>query len=560
MGMQIYQRGAMSQLGTQSRRGRRRWGMNQLRSGGVRGFIPSLLAVLFLAACAQERTHPRIADVTTPLHISVRVVDVEVEKQCSAIPAFTDKVSCWFSKSARDGCTYVSIGESADLPIAFTGPATIAHCDFQRMRSNAAILTREPRKAARIFFDSANTRVVIHLGDEGWLLFLKDGRLLTQEQVWNAGVVATARPLLGDDTPDWSRVPTLLSHLDSVSFDLSSKEFDVLMRTDPKPEEHLRDALIRGGRLLIDVEAFDKALARLTPANQDAVVDALALQVQDGDSLARDWFRAHPKYKDKYATALLDGIIASSVNDPGGIEELLKLDPKGLDKAACDVLESHWHQNMTDAYYDGGGAGETLLSALAVIATKKVKCPWVVPILESVKCDVELRCQPAETDESDVEINPLDDQRRPLCTDAQITRALKRNVVTTKDEAEGEDVPQYHDWGPLLLAAAKVQGPLPEDLVSRNARRLYEWKYPQRKKLTKEQLEEEGEPYDACSTAELSVDRWVCELPNGITRARNYGCKLEIDDAKKTITFVSDEETDIERPYDERELKRPIPY
>ncbi|MBL8916118.1 MAG: hypothetical protein JNM17_35790 [Archangium sp.] len=522
--------------------------------------------LLLLTACAQERTHPRIADVTTPLHVSVRVVDVEVEKQCSTIPAFTDKVSCWFSKSARDGCTYVSIGESADLPIAFTGAATIAHCDFQRMRTNTAILTREPRKAARIFFDSGKTRVVIHLGDEGWLLFLKDGRLLTQEQVWNAGSVVTGRPLLPDDTPDWSRVPTLLSHLDSVSFDLSSKEFDLLMRTDPNPEEHLRDALTRGGQLLRDIEAFDKALARLKPADQQQVVDGLALQVQDGDSLARAWFRAHPQHKDVYAKALLDGVIASSVTDPGGVEELLELDPKGLDTAACEVLESHWHQNLTDPYYDGGGVGETLLSALAVIATRKVKCPWVVPILESVKCNVELRCRPAETDEeSDVEVNPLDDQRRPLCTDAQLARALKRNVVTTPDEAEGEDVPQYPDWGPLLLLAAKVQGPLPEDLLSRNARRLYEWKYPQRKVLTKEQIEEEGEPrlpagspadeYDACSATELSVDSWVCALPKGITRARNFGCKLEIDDAKKVITFISDDEAEPARPYE-----RPIPY
>ena len=151
MGMETYQQ---------------RWAVSQpsqvrLRLNAVRGFWPLLL---LLTACAQERTHPRIADVTAPLHVSVRVVDVEVEKQCSTIPAFTDKVSCWFSKSARDGCTYVSIGESADLPIAFTGAATIAHCDFQRMRTNTAILMFKTKAGLRVLACGENPAAAESVG------------------------------------------------------------------------------------------------------------------------------------------------------------------------------------------------------------------------------------------------------------------------------------------------------------------------------------------------------------------------------------------------------------
>lgn len=546
MGMSTYQ---LPRAVSQPRRLR-------VRSSFVRGFLSSF--VLVLCACAQERTHPRIADVTTPVHVSVRVVDVELAKDCGSAPSFTDKVSCWFAKPARDGCTYVSVGESADLPIAFTGPPTTAHCDFQRMRSNAAILMREPRKAARIFFDAQQTRVVIHLGDEGWVLFLKDGRLQTQEQLWSAGVVATMRPLQSDDTPDWAKVPTLLSHLDAVSFDLSSSELDVLMRTDPKPEEHLRDALIRGGRLLIDVEAFDRAMKRLSPANQRLVVEGLAEQVVDGDTLAADWFRAHPEHEKLFAQSLLNAVIDGPVNDPGLLAQLLALAPDGLDTAACSALERHWHEGAIDPYYDGAAGGDGLTSALAVLVKRRVKCPWVLPLLERLQCDDALRCSPAPADDEDVEADLALDQRRPLCTDAQMAIALARNTVATKDDAEGEAVPQPSDWGPLVLAAAKLQGPLPEQLLQRNARRLYEWRYPKRTPVA----EDGEEPYDACSGPELALDRWVCELPRAITRANNAGCHVEIDDAKKVLSFVGDDEP--EPGLDERELnlKRPLlePY
>jgi hypothetical protein len=498
----------------------------------VRGF-PILVLLVLSTSCAQERTHPRIADVTTPLHVSVRVVDVEVPKQCDQ-PNFSDKVSCYFSKSAREGCTYVSVGEAADLPIAFTGAATVSHCDFQRMRSGAAVLSRVPKKAARLFFDAGNGRAVVHLGDEGWLLFLRGGRLVTEEQVWNEGMKGPARPLLADDTPDWSRMPTLLSHLDAVNFDLASPEFDALMKSDPMPEQHLRDALIRGGRLLLDVAAFDRAMKRLSEADQRQVVDALAMSVRDGDTLALDWFKSHPQYEKTLGEALLGGLRDGSMADAALLSELLRLDPKGLDDAACETLESSWHDRLENGYYDG--PTEAVSASLVVIVTHKVKCPWVLPLLEQSMCSTELRCGKPESEET--EWNPLRDAQKPLCTDAEQALAIKRNTVPPKDDANEDEYTQYEDWGPLLLAAAKAQGPLPPLVVQRNARRLYTWKFTTRG--GKERTEEDGD-YDACRTAEAAPDRWVCMLPLNISSSHRNGCHLVIDDARRSVVFESDD-------------------
>ncbi|MFT3713584.1 MAG: hypothetical protein QM817_38495 [Archangium sp.] len=511
----------------------------------MRGFL-LLLPGLLISACAQERTHPRIAEATTPVHVTVRVVDAEVQKVCDQ-PNFTDKVSCWFSKSAREGCTYVSVGEAADLPIAFTGAATVSHCDFQRMRPGAAVLTRAPKKAARIFFDPAKSRAIVHLGDEGWLLFLKDQRLLTEEQVWNEGMAAASRPLLADDTPDWSRMPTLLSHLDAVSFDLSSPEFDLLMKTDPLPEQHLRDALIRGGRLLLDIAAFDRAMKRLKEADQQQVVDSLAMAVRDGDTLALDWFKEHPQHEKALADALLEGLRDGSVTDPALLSELLRLDPKGLDVAACETLESSWHDRLESGYFDG--PTEAVTASLVVIVTHKSKCDWVMPLLEASVCNTELRCGKPQSEETDYD--PLRDAQKPLCTDAEQNKALKRNTVAPKDDAPEEEYTQYEDWGPLLLSAAKVQGPVPPLVAQHNARRLYAWRF--RTKSGKVQSEEDAE-YDSCKSAESSPDRWVCMLPLNISKARRGSCTLEVDDEKKTVLFVSDDFEE-DRP---EEVERPL--
>jgi hypothetical protein len=506
------------------------------------------LLPLLLAACAQERTHPRLAELTSPVHITVRNVDAPEEKDCSKAASWSDRLSCWTASASRRGCTYASVGEAADLPIAFTGPAQASHCQSQVLRPGVALLTRGPRKNARLFVDGSNSRVVVSFDDEGWVLFLDKGRLVTEEQLWDDSLVPVrtsatpppgkTRPLLPDGSPDWSRVPTLLSHLDAVRFDLTDAQLDALMRSDPDPQTHLRDALVRGGRLMLDVEAFDRALARLDEPRKKGVVDSLREGVVDGNSLAMDWFRKHPRYEREYEEALLEALRNGALFEPETLEEVARRAPAGLAAATCGLLEEQWHEGATDAE---GLTFERVSVPLALTARLKLKCPWVVPLLESAMCDGTLRCVPPPGDDDPLPAGDLAEQQRPLCSDADQAAALARAFRSPTDEELEDDrlpIDALDDWGPLLLAAARVQGPLPAKVVARNERRSWKWKF----------VPPPGEEDGADNTClDLDLARWVCLLPDGIAISTQAGCRLDLDARARTITFTELELDDAPR-------------
>jgi len=504
---------------------------------------PALASLLLFVGCAQERAHPRLAEITTPLHVTVRVVDAKSSTPtdvCEASVSVLDKAkNCWFAPKPHVGCVYVAVGTTADTPTAYQGAPQATQCEDQRARPGTIIVSREPRSKATLSVDPGGGRVVVDVGDEAWVLFVRGNELLTEESLWAVSDPPTTRPKNPDGTIDWSKVPTVLGSVDRLNFRLTQQELKALIAADPDGQQRLADALSRGTRLIIDEESFDAAFALLDEPHQQQVSDALLSSLRDGDVLTLEWFRHHPEREKELGEALLYALAENGASDPTSLTELMRLDPPGLEEAACNALERSWFEQEFNGY--GYMSVDAELGPLAVLAKKKSKCPWLLPWLERSACSPALRCA-VNRDVPEKEVvgegpNPFAeltaDAQKGLCTDAEQRAALERVFKVVDDENLDEEADAMmdppEDWGALLLIAAKNVGPVPAEVIARNARRQYKLVF---RPTNNEDLD------DGCSYLEHPVDDWACRLPLAITRSTQGLCRLEIDDAKKTLTVI----------------------
>ena len=67
-----------------------------------------------LAACGKERPDPRLAEVTSPLHVTVRTVDAPISQTCTGTTF--EQLKCVTTRAERVGCVYVELGPAADAP------------------------------------------------------------------------------------------------------------------------------------------------------------------------------------------------------------------------------------------------------------------------------------------------------------------------------------------------------------------------------------------------------------------------------------------------------------
>lgn len=496
------------------------------------------LAALTLAACDKPRADPRLAEVSAPVHLTVRVIDRPREVDCSG-ELGPDWVKCKLSRSDREGCVYLEAGEAADkpelLPPADARNAT--RCWALEGRSGVHVLTRAPHRRAKIHLEPPSPgaheqRVVIDLGEAGHLLFLREGRVFALQTLWSS---EAGRRFPAGAEPDWAKVPSMLGVLEVVFFVVSDEELDRLLAETPDGVKVLEAAVHRGLATVFAVEDLDRVLARLPAAARRDVRDALLEHVRANDNAsAWDWFAAHPEEQHRDFVDAVTEAATLDVMEPTLMTTLERLAPERLGEVACHALEMAWLDG-NEGYAD---FSQTKV-ALALIARHKLPCPWVRPLLTLAQCNEALRC----------DAHPDDGRVAPLCDEAAQARALEQalappelDVETPPDDAsvapadggaplsvEEQLMLDEQAWGPLLLAAARQQGPLPADFALREARFTYAVRYT---------VPDAQEDLDPCRSAPEEPSAWACRLPATITRSRRDDCALVIDDAKKTVTLT----------------------
>jgi hypothetical protein len=461
-----------------------------------------VVAGLVLSGCRGERTHPRLAELTTPFHVTVRAIDLPSD--CEGLSGL-ERLRC-NTERPRGGCTFVAVGPDADLPLAFSGPMKKEHCDEQRTRHHTVLVASGALKSARLFIDPRGERVVVHLDSDGWVLFVHDGKLVGSKQLWGAGVVPLA-PLLADGSPDWPRVPTLLSTWDSASALLSGLTLQDVMRDDPAPQENLTLALL-GDSFRFDSPRFSEGFELLDAPHREKVVEAALDQVKGGADFS-GWFRTQKDLLPRYREALLVALRDDSLFGASLLNDVAAADPVALRDVACGELERMYLGGNLD---EGGMPSK---AALALIARQKLKCPWVLPWLRRLQCDGRLTC---------VEETEFDDHQRraPLCTGEQIEATVNQmfhepteDELVTPDEFEPDD-----HFGELLLGAAAAQGTLPAEFIRRTQRRAYEGVEP-----------------PECTNLFVPTGAWVCLLPVELTVSTQGRCRMTVDDAKQQLRF-----------------------
>jgi hypothetical protein len=476
-----------------------------------RGGVAALL--LTLCACGKERPDPRIGELTSPIHITVRVIDAPMEKDCQGTT--WEKLKCTFSRADRQGCTYVEVGVAADHP-ELSKSVDVRRCHMMD-GSARTVLTNEPGKKATITLDAAKRRAVIELSDAAHVIYLRDGEVVAQRKLWETGMPGPGGIGFPAGVVDWSRVPPFLSVIDNqLLLKVPEEELDFLIAESPTGKADLKMALITlASTADLAGEGWARAVSKLDETGKQELREALVTAVSNGAFGALEWFEAHPEEKKAdFLEALVEAAEQETFDLGDVLPKLLVLVPARAETIACEHLERRWHEYSGGYEYDYYPPSS---SALAVLITRKAKCPWVLPLLLRTPCGTELRCDPDVDD-----LKPT-----PLCDDEQIDAALRRTLGTDLELSIEELDLQDSDWGPLLVAAARLQGPLPPDFVRSDERRLYKQLY------TFKGAEED----DACRQLSTGPVEWACRLPMSITTANYENCTIVLDDQKKTMTL-----------------------
>ncbi len=485
------------------------------------------LAVVSLGCTRKDRPHARVAELTTPVHITVRTIDYPDKTACAAGGPL-ERLKCWVTP-ARVGATYVEVGPAADLPMVTLGTL---NDDLVALsgRADSRVLVQRPLKKVTLVPDPAlPERVVVDCGELGLVLFLRGQSLDDLRIVWDE---RGAAPRLPSGELDWARVP----HPPPPPLDLvsaSQPELEALSKT-AEGQAQLEVAVNAWISVEGDLDdAHFVAACALLPAEARHELELQYLEaVATGSTSVRLWFERHPERKTPaYTDALLRSLEDTSWQNPELLTALVRLKPPGLIEKACAQVEQAFFNAETDwdFYLKTEAVG-----ALAILAHERARCPWVLPLLERVKCHEALTCLPL-----DAPTEPEDEDGRPrpgkaLCTAEERRGVVERLFGESKGEDENLDLFLDGDpgwgWGAMLLTAAEAQGPLPATFLKQTGRRAY---LPVFRHPTDEALDSCRDLYD------ITPAQWACHVPANLGVSARFGCRLEIDDVKKTLTLTS---------------------
>ena len=468
--------------------------------------------LLVLAACSRERTDARIAEVLTPLHVTVRVIDTPLPKNCTG--TLREQVSCLLTRAERQGCVYVEVGPGAETPLR-SRPSEVDRCSTVGSSYRRA-LTAQPLHKATLFVEPGGERAVVDLVQGLHVIYSDKGELTGVIPLFTGGTPPPGfiRP---EGSVDWSQVPPLLSALSDQQLEaFTVADFDALLAKTPRAQDALTEVLVE--RASNAGAGWDLAFSRLDQSHRESARDAMLREVERGSDAALQWFMKHEEQRvPELVPAILSSIDGDRYVISTALPQLFVLDPASAEKAACEQLEFHWHdalQNPID--YESSPKPDGVL--LAVLMARHAKCPWVMPVLLRDPCSWQLNCDP------DIE----DQNETPLCTAEQAQKPLQRALHPEEEEDESAEADEaISDYGALLMTSARQQGPLPASFALAQERRRYPATY------TFEGAEED----DPCRELTVHVGTLACQLPQAITTTRTGGCKVVIDDVKKTITL-----------------------
>ena len=476
--------------------------------------------LVVLSSCSRPKQDPRVKEVKEPVHVSVRVIAVPEEVDCDGAGDWKAQLKCRLSRAPRVGCTYVEVGADADAPLSRTAPATADDCDLLG-QGQRAVVTPSPHKKADVWVDDAAERIVVRVDTSALVMFLKHGALLDQ---WSLDGATLA---VRDGKLDWAPLPSILKAVPSHPDAFSDEDLTRLMASTTDAQRELNDGVreaLKERVLTPPSPQWARFWSRLDEAGREDVRDELLLAIERGDDDAVHWAEGDEAIlRARLLEALRSGLQSLEYASPVQLDAFARLAPEEAAPLACGQLEELYLSEDTYESLD------TASTALALIAREKLKCPWVMPWLSRVTCKGAMRARRRGVD-SNADV--------PLMGRADRERVLRETFLTEDERAERDlllDVDDSIDneddigaWGPMLLSAAEVQGPLPQEFLLREARRLYRVVYRLPAKP--------GD--DPCRDTSFEVPELACQLPVTITRVTREACELVVDDAAKTLTLT----------------------
>lgn len=552
----------------------------------------SALACLALAtalgACGKHEARDNVVvELHTPIHAMVRVHEFDGQPECTETGLA--RIRCLFQSELR-GCTWLELGEQ---PQADDHHREEELCTFMMVMTTATApleTSPVPARGMELLADPSGTRLAWRsAADRPWSFFyLLEGELLREPGGGNSyGALpdrpdATAEEILATPTVplltgplDWSKVPTLAERAPDFLVTAESSHLSRLLELIKEERGEVGLGLMLAHAMAYAEEpAWDRAWKGLSAAGRKAFLAELSHVLGDyPDEAALRKLSMSPGLRPAgFADLLVRRIEEQLVEgiaeyDTTGLylEALVQLADPRSGALACTWLEDVVSQRLVtrEDYYPELPDLESASPALIALARFPTPCPWVKVALEQAPCDADYRCTPkglvetsaqslAERQEAEDaalergEELPIVEPQHALCTSEQASAVVKRWVPVwlASDDFEDEaDFPEDVTTPPpgvLLLAASWAQGPLPLELIERNARRHY--RVDDRSPRPK--ASEEGEEYEepgACSLIEQGRPdpaELACQIPRAISQLRLGGCRIEIDDAKKVIHLI----------------------
>jgi len=499
--------------------------------GSVRAWS-SVLLLLLLSGCGKGAKDRVVASAEAPVKLTVRSHEVRVKADCEETGLA--RLKCLVLPSHDEGCTYLDVG-----PLPDEAPGSNP-CDVTAE-------TREVLERARIdrfelVVDPAGERVAWRSGPaRPWrFLHLLDGHLIDAAGEAPATVVEDRRD--AGDTRE--RVALIFSGVETAD-----QVLDVLFA---RARADAREAVVarvraRGGddgvAALLEkvspvVDGWDTLYDALDEARQQRVRASVVARMRDGDSDALAWLDDRPEAQPPDFHELLAERARAdlALGDFGAVEGWLRRAVERADvragPLACELLEARelsetWMADESMGDYPGGDAAEP--GAWFAIAQQRTRCGAVSRLLRD-PCARELRCEPlrdagvgADAEGAEEDTSPEEQAHWPLCTAAD-AEAARTSWLGEEDPGDPA--------GAAEMGALRAQGPLPKELLLKNARRDYR---VDRAPLSEDDLDRTS----PCTAADTDLAEFFCRLRPEQTDLVVSQCRVQVDDARQVVTLTS---------------------
>ncbi|MGV3620329.1 MAG: hypothetical protein ACO1OB_05915 [Archangium sp.] len=189
----------------------------------------ALWCAVLLVGCQRAKPDPRLLEVKTPAHVTVRVIDTPKPVDCSTATNWRERFTCTVTPAPRVGCTYVEAGDDADSPLLRKNVST---ADCATLGGHRTMLAPKPMPSVALEFDANASRAALQVDAEEWILFLHRGQLV-QARVAGKHRPITTMKRSSDGGVLWNTVPQLLTLSAQLPEAFTDSELDELFVSTP---------------------------------------------------------------------------------------------------------------------------------------------------------------------------------------------------------------------------------------------------------------------------------------------------------------------------------------